>query len=71
MLIEMVKGGVFSPSNSSERLSVSGFLQILNVANTAGSAFEIADELKQWEEKGIGMGWGIRYFRLNILQTMR
>lgn len=47
------------------------FLQILNVTNTTGSAFEIADELKQWEEKGIGMGWWIRYFRLNILKKER
>lgn len=47
LLIETGKGGVFCPSNSSQRLSVSGFLQILNVTNTAGSAFEIADELKQ------------------------
>lgn len=56
----MGEDGFFSPSNSSERLSVSGFLQILKVINTAGSAFETADELKQWEEKRIGMGWGIR-----------
>jgi len=46
-------------------------LQILNATNTAGSAIEIADELKQWEEKGIGMEQGIRYFRLNTSQTER
>lgn len=67
----MGEGGFFSPSNSSERLPISGFLQILNVTNTAGTAFEIADELKQWEEKGIGMGWGMRYFRLDNSQTER
>lgn len=47
------------------------FSQIFNVTNTTGSAFEIAGELKQWEGKVIGMGWGIRYFRLNVLQRER